>query len=165
MRKFLLLLSSLVFSTSLIAATPTDESIDALFAATRIERTLDSMFIQMEQMTRQSMAAVTKGRTLPAEQQRIMDAKARKFMQSLREEMSWEKMRPMYLQVYRETFTQEEIDGLVAFYKSPAGLAFIEKMPLVMQKSMTLIQSHMAPFMERMRATIDEARKGAQVDR
>jgi uncharacterized protein len=59
----------------------------------------------------------------------------------LREEMTWDKLRPVYVQIYQESFTQEEIDGLIAFYESPAGFAFVEKMPFVMQKSMSIMQS------------------------
>ena len=49
-------------------------------------------------------------------------------------------------------FTQEEIDGLIAFYESPAGATFVEKMPVVMQKSMSIMQSRAATVMEKMNA-------------
>ena len=75
----------------------------------------------------------------------------------MREEMTWDKLRPLYVQIYQESFTQEEIDGLIAFYESPAGVAFVEKMPFVMQKSMSIMQSRMAPMMEKMKAAIKEA--------
>jgi hypothetical protein len=71
-------------------------------------------------------------------------------------------MRPLYIQIYQESFTQEEIDGLIAFYKSPLGIAFVEKMPLVMQKSMTIMQSRTGPLMEKMKAVIDQAMADAK---
>jgi hypothetical protein len=75
----------------------------------------------------------------------------------LREEMTWDKLRPLYVQIYQESFTQEEIDRPIAFYESPAGVAFVEKMPFVMQKSMSIMQSRMAPMMEKMKAAMKEA--------
>jgi len=66
-------------------------------------------------------------------------------------------MRPLYIQIYQETFTQEEIDGLIAFYKSPAGVAFVDKMPVVMQRSMSIMQSRIAPMMEKMKAAMQQA--------
>lgn len=94
---------------------------------------------------------------MSAEQQRVVDATRAKLVQVLREELSWDKLRPVYVQIYQETFTQEEIDGLIAFYNSPAGAAFVEKMPVVMQRSMSIMQSRTAPMMEKMKAAMQQA--------
>ena len=75
----------------------------------------------------------------------------------MREEMTWDKLRRLYVQIYQQSFIQEEIDGLIAFYESPAGVAFVEKMPFVMQKSMSIMQSRMAPMIEKMKAAMKEA--------
>jgi hypothetical protein len=74
----------------------------------------------------------------------------------VKSELSWEKMRDLYQQVYAETFTQEEVDGLIAFYESPAGKAFVAKMPTVMQKSMVLMQQRMAPMVQRLQQSLQE---------
>ena len=71
-------------------------------------------------------------------------------------------MRPMFVQIYQESYTQEEVDGLVAFYQSPIGVAYIEKMPIVMQKSMTLVQTRMGPMMEKMQAALKQAMEEAK---
>ena len=39
--------------------------------------------------------------------------------------------------------TQKEVDGMIAFYKTEAGIAVIEKMPQVMQLSMELVMELM----------------------
>lgn len=39
------------------------------------------------------------------------------------------KVRPELVKVYTETFTAEEIDGLLAFYETPAGKASVTKIP------------------------------------
>ena len=48
--------------------------------------------------------------------------------------MSWEKLRPAYVKAYSETFSEEEIDGILAFYESLAGRAMQAKMPVFIQK-------------------------------
>jgi uncharacterized protein len=87
----------------------------------------------------------------------VIDAAKDSIVKVIREEIAWDKMRPLYMQVYQETFTQEEIDGLLAFYTSPAGIAYVEKMPVVMQKTMAITRSRMAPMMEKMKAAIQQA--------
>jgi hypothetical protein len=67
---------------------------------------------------------------------------------AVNEEMSWEKMQPLMRQLYKETFTQSEVDGMTAFYKSPAGIALVEKMPIIFQKS----QEMMKPYIPRIAA-------------
>jgi hypothetical protein len=69
--------------------------------------------------------------------------------------MSWEKMKPMYVQLYRDTFEQEEVDGLIAFYKSPAGQAYVTKMPLLMSKSMAISQSLFQSLGAKMKVAMD----------
>ena len=41
----------------------------------------------------------------------------------------WVKMEPKYEQVYFEVFTEKELDGILQFYKSPAGQAYLSKAP------------------------------------
>jgi hypothetical protein len=55
----------------------------------------------------------------------------------------------MYVRVYQKSFSQEEVDGMIAFYKTPTGQALLNKMPLVMQNTMTEMQQMIQPMMKR----------------
>ena len=157
MVKLITLLASLIFASLAHCAPASEESIDRLLVASKVEKMLDTMLVNVDQVMRRSMEASTQGQQLSPEQRRVIDATAAKFVQVMREEMTWDKMRPLYVQIYQESFTQEEIDGLIAFYESPAGVAFVEKMPFVMQKSMSIMQSRLAPMMEKMKVAMKEA--------
>jgi uncharacterized protein len=75
--------------------------------------------------------------------------------------LSWEKLKPIFVKVYADAFTEEELDGLVAFYKSPAGQAMIAKTPSIMTKSNELIQQQMAPAMAEIQKLVrDTAAQG-----
>jgi hypothetical protein len=157
MSKFILFLASLVFTASVHAAPASDASIDTLLTITKVERMLDGMFASLDPMMRQMTAGMLKGQKLSTGQQRSLDNMMTKMTAVMRDEMSWANMRPMYLQIYRETFTQEEVEGMIAFYRTPVGVATIDKMPAAMQKSMTLMQARMGPMMERMNAALQQA--------
>ena len=47
----------------------------------------------------------------------------------IREELSWARLKPDFAAIYAETFSQHEIDGLIAFYQGPIGSALVAKMP------------------------------------
>lgn len=51
------------------------------------------------------------------------------------------KMRPELVKAYSETFTDEEIDGMLAFYETPAGRATVTKIPAVNNRMSGLIQA------------------------
>ena len=157
MRKLLISLCVVFWSAAANAAPPSDERIDGLLIAMRAEKTMEAVFANLDQTMHQSMVAATQGQTLSAEQQRVFVTTSSKFSQIIREEMSWAKMQPLYVQIYRESFTEEEIAGLLAFYTSPAGVAYIEKIPVVLQKSMVIMQARMAPMREKMKIAVQQA--------
>lgn len=51
--------------------------------------------------------------------------------------------------LYAETFTEEEISDVVAFFKTPSGQAFAEKQPQMMLKSMRATQEWGRQFGQR----------------
>lgn len=155
-------LTALLASFAVQAAPASQESVEALLTVTKTEAMLDSLYAGMDKMMRQSISQSLQGKSLSEEQQRALDDVPTKFIAVMREEMSWQKIKPMYVQLYRETFEQEEVDGMLAFYASPAGKALINKMPIVMQKSLTISQSLLQSAIPKMRAAMEEAMKEAQ---
>ena len=51
------------------------------------------------------------------------------------------KLRPQLVKAYAETFTDEEVDGMLAFYETPAGRATITKIPAINLRMSGLIQA------------------------
>lgn len=128
---------------------PSDFSIRELMAVTRAQRTLDTMYEQMEIAMKQGMAE-----GMPAElndaQKKIFEEMGTKLMAVMKEELSWEKLEPTFIEVYRRTFTQDEVNGMLAFYRSEFGNALIEKMPTVMRTSTELMMEHVKAMMPRL---------------
>lgn len=156
-----LLTSTLALSAH--AAPPSDASIATLLSVTQSDKMMDTMYANMEQMMRQGMQAATKGRVLTAEQARVMELAPARLAKVMREEITWAKLEPMMVQIYRENFEQAEIDGLIAFYQSPVGQAFVAKMPVVMQRSMEASQQQLHAFMPKLQATMVEVMKEARL--
>lgn len=165
MKKILSSLAFAAFVGGAQAAPASAESIERLLAMTRVESLLDTVYGNTEQMMRQSMRQTLGSRPLTAEQQRVVDELPGKFVATMRQEFNWSTLKPLYVRIYQESFEQAEIDGLIAFYASPAGQAFIDKMPLVMQKSMTLVQEQMRTLMPRMGQVIEQTMRDAKIPR
>jgi len=58
-------------------------------------------------------------------------------------EISWNKIKGDFVQLYADTFTEKELKGSIAFYKSPVGQAFKQKQPELMKRSAELSQKLM----------------------
>jgi uncharacterized protein len=73
----------------------------------------------------------------------------------LKTEMSFERVEGIYIGSYLKTLTQQEIDGMIAFYKSETGKVALEKMPLISQDSMEAIQRRVQTWFQWLAQTQD----------
>jgi uncharacterized protein len=71
----------------------------------------------------------------------------KKMFALIGEETSWRKMKPVFVKVYNDTYTEQEIEGILAFYQSPAGKAMVAKQPTLTSKMMTGMQAQMGDIM------------------
>ena len=140
------------------AATP--ESVDRLMQAMKVQQQLDLIHSQtlpaMQNAMRQSFGQQANS----ADAERMFNAVMPKVTALIREELGWAKLKGDFTAIYTETFTQQEIDGLIAFYRGPIGSAFIDKQPRLTARSMQMMQQRMIPVMQRaMQIAKDEVEK------
>ena len=131
-------------------AAPTEASIRQLLEVAGARKLVDSVMMQMDNLMQQSIAQATQGREIPPKVQKDIDQRRAEMVAMMKELLDWNKVEPIYLRVYQKTFTQQEVDGMIAFYKTPAGQAVIGKMPSVMQNTIDEMQQMMAPVMQKM---------------
>lgn len=163
MKKTLVLLALSTFTTLSVAAPPSDESIKMLFKLMKAESMIESVNANLEPYMQKSMDLAVQGKNLNAEQRKIISLAPQRFSQVLRSEMTWEKLEPVQIAIYRESYDQSEIDGLIAFYQSPVGQSFINKMPAVMQKSMSATQTMMQGIMPKLKVAMEQVMSEAKL--
>ena len=160
MRSLLLVVALALSPWMARAQAPSDPSLERLLVATQAERMNDAVIAQVKASLRPMMAKAVEGQRLDAEQrvqaEELITRLAARTEVILAEELAWDRMKAFTLQVYREAFTQREVDDLTAFYESPTGRAFVEKMPVVMAKTMGLMQERMPALMARLQAAASE---------
>jgi hypothetical protein len=70
--------------------------------------------------------------------------KQKKMFDLIGQKTSWQNMKSDYIKLYSDTYTEPEIDGILLFYRSPAGKAMVDKQPAMMTKMTSIMQSKMA---------------------
>jgi len=134
--------------------------VDELFTVMRLEKTMQNAMEQSMKMVQKMTAgataqALSKLSPEAAAKATAMQQKVQvKTMALVQEEMCWKKLKGPMAQVYAESLTPEEVKGITAFYKSPAGQAFLDKQPVIMQKSMAVTQKMMMDLMPKLQALI-----------
>lgn len=138
------------------AAAPTDADIDRLLAASRAQAMLDSMLPQMEAMQQQQFAQLTRQSPLSDAQQAQLQRIQQRTRQSMRQTLSWAQMRPMYVDLYRKSFSKEDVLAMAEFYESSAGQSLLDKTPLLMQNLMVAIQQKVQPMLSQLQQDLQQ---------
>lgn len=135
-----------------VQAEPASETaIRALLEATQARQLVESVQGQVEKQMQDSSQALLAGRRLNAKEEAALHTMQTKMAAVMRDELSWARMERIYVTLYRETLSEEEVAGMLAFYQTPAGQAVIRKMPLMMQKVMDQMQGFMASASPKLR--------------
>jgi hypothetical protein len=150
----------LMLGAAVASATPaTSESVEALLAITQMEAAVNGLYADVDKALDQQMTQMM-SQARPSDAQReALEAMQRDIRAALRNELSWASLRPAYVQLYQESLTQEEVDGLLEFYRTPSGQALIHKMPIIMRKSIALSQDKVRPLVARLVSNVQRTLK------
>ncbi|WP_017158720.1 DUF2059 domain-containing protein [Xanthomonas phaseoli] len=143
-----LLLSALlaVAAPAALAQAPSDADINRLLAASRAQTMLDTMLPQIEALQQQQFAQLTAQRQLDPDQQAQLQRIQERTRQTVRKALSWSELRPMYVDIYKRSFSREDVLAMAEFYESSAGQSLLDKTPALTQNLMAAIQQRMLPL-------------------
>ena len=152
----------LCLSCALVPAAFADEAtknakIEELLKLTNADRMVSQMFDQMKSI---EMTQLNNMNIAP-EQRPLAQQTQEQILQLLQNALSWDKLKPALIKVYTETFTEEEIDGILNFYKTPAGQALLQKMPTLIQRSMQTGQQMVADVLPQIQKMTEDLKRKA----
>jgi len=104
--------------------TKAEELITMLHIEANIDKASQNLAVQMGKIA-ENMA----GSTPTAEQQAKIDEFKKQISQSIVNNFAWTAMKPKVVDLYATSFTEEELDAIIGFYKTPAGSAYLKKQP------------------------------------
>lgn len=128
-------------------APASEASVRELLQVTDVRAMMRSMEDQVRATVGQSMQHAVQGQALNDAQRAILDRTGKQMVDVMLEQMRYDVMEPEYIRLYTESFSQADVDGMLAFYRSPAGQSMLKKMPGLMKNSMVLIQQRMQLLM------------------
>jgi len=116
-------------------------SIKDLLAVTQARNMLEGSFAQTDAMLRSTAQKAFSKVKLSPRQEKIFQDRQGKLIEIAKEDLSYDVLEPLVIDIYQKSFTEKEVKGMLTFYKSEAGKAVIAKIPLVNQQALQLIQN------------------------
>lgn len=151
-KPFVLLILLTLFCTPLMAQ---DAANSHEKAAEELLRVMDA-----PGLLDQSVDAVIDGQIQAVPDLAMFEDIMKSFM---RKYMSWENMRPFYIDIYMEAFTETELREITAFYKTDAGKKAARLTPVLLQRGMEagqqLVQEHLPELEQQIQARVLELQK------
>lgn len=157
LHRFVLAAALVLAPAAAFAQQATAAQVDRLMEVMRARETVDAILPQVELSQQQMVAQLTAGQQLDDAQKAQIDQQIRRTNARIREALSWERLQPLYRDIYTQTFTGEDVDAMIAFYSSEAGQRLLDKMPQLMQNTMAAVQRLVMPMLQEMEQDLREA--------
>ena len=136
------------------AQQPSEAQVDRLLEVMRAKETLDATLPQVQAMQQQMVAQMTADQELDEEDRARINRMLESTNSSLATVLTWERMGPMYRDIYAQTFTADDVEAIIGFYESPAGQKTLDKMPQLMQNTMNAVQQLVMPLLQQLEQDI-----------
>lgn len=141
-------------------------AVNNIFASTEQSRKIAEEIIQildMDESFKQIASQVKEAHTqeilklgLTEEQENLAKEYIDKVSDLFFNEFSWKGMKNEYIEIYVNTFTEEELQQVLDFYKTSVGQKILKRLPEINQKSFEIIQGKIKGVMSKLDQLTDE---------
>jgi len=108
-------------------AGPTPQSLERLADLAHVALIHDAMLAQLNRAIDGGVAQALHGETPTATEKADLDSLRKQVTVMIDEQLGAAKLKAFYAKICGETLTQEQVDGLSAFYSTPVGQVFTSK--------------------------------------
>ena len=142
----------LTFATLTVTAMPaSDTSIKELMKMMHSDQVIEVTKAQIKLQMAQVVEQALKKRKPNKQEQQAIEKMNKNIFLAFDEEINREKLEAMSIRLYKASFSEEEISGIIRFHKTPAGQALINKLPLVTKNTMQEIQQMMGRYIPKIK--------------
>ena len=131
------------------------KAVEDLFLLTKTSKMMDSVKIQTKKILFQQL----REQDIPEAKKPIFNKYMSKMIELITNTVNWDKIKPQMTDLYVSNFSENEINNMLAFYRSPTGKKFVEKMPVIMQKSMEIGQKQSRTMIPKLNRLLEQMKK------
>ena len=123
-----------------------------LFALTHVDHSLDRMRSAMEQQVQATAKNASGAEAMTPEKQKIQQEYIDNSMKVVDQQFGWPVLEPAFTKLYMDTYSESDVDGILAFYKSAAGQDMLAKAPALSAGVMEIVHGRMGDFQPKMQS-------------
>src|ERR1019366_5678346 len=127
---------------------PTKEQLAKLFDAMRVKQQIQSVQkvvpTMIQQQIKEQSRQMTAGANLTPEQLTRTEKIMGKYTEKAMSVYSPDDMIDDMTGIYQRHLSREDVDGMIAFFTSPAGQHLLDQQPVIMQEYMPLVMKRVA---------------------
>ncbi len=138
-------------------ARPSGDAVREFLRVSGAQAASGALFEEMERVTQIALRGLEHDFGHHDGGDKVLADLSRKINAIMREELAWEQLEPLYIEVYRDVFDAGEVDALIGFFTSTAGRAYVAKQPQISRRTAALLEPRTGPIMERINRAIAEA--------
>jgi uncharacterized protein len=131
------------------------KAVEELFVLTGTPKMMDSVKGQ----TKRIMLQQLNQQNIPEAKKPVFNKYMSKIVDLITETLSWRQIKSKMEDLYVNNFTENEINDMLAFYRSPTGQKFVEKMPVIMTSAMEIGQKQSQIMMPKLNTLIQQMKK------
>ncbi len=128
------------------------QAAEQVLKLTNAHRMLEPMIRQMQQSQLKQLEEMN----LSKDAYVITEKYILRMNELIKAELTWEKMKDDYINLYARKFSEQELEELVQFFKSSIGQKMLEKNPDLMHEVMLVGQDRLMKIRPQMQAISDE---------
>ena len=114
-----------------------------LLLTMQVDKQVDGAYERMKTVRREQMKNMGASQEVMAAQDKMVDMMAK--------QMSWKELKDDYVSAYAQAFSEEDLRGLINFYKGPLGQKLVGKTPELTSKMMQVSQKKVQQLLPQMK--------------
>jgi hypothetical protein len=122
---------------------PSEKSIQELLDVGNARALMTQMRADTGTRLDAALQQMVRGMPMTPQRQAVLDRMQTQMSAVIDRAMDWDTMQPLFVKLYRESLTQDEVNGIIKFYRTPAGQAMLKKLPVLMQNTLTEMSATM----------------------
>lgn len=137
------------------AATP--DSVEELMLLLKLDQQMAQMQSVIEESVETGFQQAVKQQGLSQEQIERLRPVLEAYRNNLAQALSWDSIKAELALIYQEELSDEEVEAIIVFYRSPEGQSLIAKLPVLMQRGAQVGQRRVEELMPEFQAQMSAA--------
>lgn len=133
--------------------------VEELFTVMHVSQMSDQIVAAVQKQMQASLHSRPGMDQLTPDQTRVVNEYEGKIMTLVNNSVSWKVLEPDMVNLYATTYSESEIEGILAFYKGPVGQVMLAKSPELTQKSMQISRTRLGALQPQITAMMDDFTK------